>query len=98
MWVIVETKNNKRYTRAFKRKFIKYGIFLLINKIKGNKVSLVYENNDVDKTFNIIIGLCIALIIVLLGAFLYCCYGLYRHKECENISFSTKSCEKWRNY
>ena len=98
MWVVIETKNHKRYTRVFKRKFIRYGIFLLVNKIKGNRVAVVYENDSVDKTFNIISGLCIALIVILLALFLYYCYGLYRVRECQRIDFNSSVCEKWRDF
>lgn len=98
MWVIIETKNHKRYTRVFKRKFIKYGIFMLVNKIKGNKVSIVYENDNLENPFKVITILCFMSIAILLCLFLYCCYGLYRSRECQKIDFQSKSCEKWRNY
>ena len=98
MWVIIETKNHKRYTRVFKRKFIKYGIFMLVNKIKGNKVSIVYENDSVEKTFNIISWLCMLLIMILLCLFIYTCISFDNYNKCRAIDFNSKSCEKWRDY
>ena len=39
------------------------------------------------------------IVVTIIFCFLiYYGYGLYRHKECENISFSTKSCERWRDF
>ena len=98
MWVVIETKNHKRYIKVFKRKFIRYGIFLLTNKIKGNKVAVVYENDNVDKTFNIITSLCIALIVILLGLFIYTCLCFIQFNKCRSIDFNSNSCEGWRDF
>ena len=40
MWVIIEN-NYKKEIRYFKHRFIKYWIYIIINKIKGNEVSIL---------------------------------------------------------
>lgn len=39
-WVIIEN-NHKKEIRYFKHRFIKYWIYIIINKIKGNEVSIL---------------------------------------------------------
>lgn len=39
-WVIIEN-NYKKEIRYFKHRFIKYWIYIIINKIKGNEVSIL---------------------------------------------------------
>ena len=40
MWVLVKAKN-KIITRYYKRKLIKYYVFIIVNKIKGNQVEVI---------------------------------------------------------
>ncbi len=40
MWVLVKSRS-KIITKHYKRKFIRYYIFVLINKIKGNQVEVI---------------------------------------------------------
>ena len=35
---------------------------------------------------------------LLLCLFLYCCYGLYRVRDCQRIDFNSSVCEKWRDF
>lgn len=44
MWVIVENEKKKEI-RYFKHKTIKYWLYILINKIKGNEVEILYEKD-----------------------------------------------------
>ena len=53
---------------------------------------------EIGKEFKIIYWCLYSLIVILIILFLYCCYGLYRVRECRAIDFNSKSCEKWRNY
>ena len=40
----------------------------------------------------------ILLIIIFFALFIYCCYGLYRVKECQTLGFQSKSCDKWKDF
>ena len=48
--------------------------------------------------YKVIYGILISIVMIAFCFFLYCCYGLYRVRECRAIDFNSKSCEKWRNY
>lgn len=97
MWVIVE-KNPDKEDRQVEIQHFKYPSIKMLKyiiKAKKDKKEVRFVQSEV---FRIIYGLLYLLIFILMILLLYCGYGLYRHKECENISFSTKSCEKWRNF
>lgn len=44
MWVLIED-NKKKEARHFKHKFIRFWMYIIINKIKGNEVEVIYEKD-----------------------------------------------------
>ena len=44
MWVIIK-KQNKKEIRYIKHKFIRLWLYILINKLKGNEVEVIYEKD-----------------------------------------------------
>lgn len=44
MWVLIED-NKKKEAVYFKYKFIRFWIYIIINKIKGNEVNIIYEKD-----------------------------------------------------
>ena len=97
MWVIVE-KNPDKEDRQVEIQHFRYPSIKMLKyiiKAKKDKKEVRFVQSEV---FRIIYGLLYLLIIILIALFLYCCYGLYRVRECQRIDFNSSVCDKWRDF